>query len=146
MSQNIILNKEYFKNVLRTFKNSNEIYFLLDFKNLTKNKKIKKQMKLPKKTKRFCPKCNERTEQKIGLVSIGHKRGSLKRGSLIRAKKRGAMPGKGNKGRYGSKPAIKSWKRKTKSTTRKVIIYLCKKCGKSRHAKKSRRVSKILIE
>lgn len=102
-------------------------------------------MKIPKKTNRFCPYCKKRTEQKIDLVSTGHKRGTLKRGSLIRAKKRGAMPGKGNKGRYGSKPAIKSWKRKTKSTTRKVLIYTCQICKKSKLAKHSRRVSKILI-
>ena len=103
-------------------------------------------MKVPKTTKRFCPFCKERTEQKIDLVSTGGKRGTLKRGSLIRAKKRNAMPGKGNKGKFGSKKAIKSWKRKTKTTTRKVVIYKCKECKKSKHAKHSRRVSKIIIE
>ena len=103
-------------------------------------------MKVPKKTKRFCPKCKKRTEQKIGLVSTGVKRGTLKRGSLTRAKQRNAFPGKGNKGRYGSKPAIKNWKRKTKTSTRKVLIYTCQVCKKSRHANHSRRVSKLLIE
>jgi len=103
-------------------------------------------MKIPKKTTRYCPFCKKRTEHKIDIVGTGSKRGSLKRGSLTRAKKRNAMPGKGNKGRYGSKPAIKSWKRKTKTTTRKVLIYTCQECKKSKHAKKSKRVSKILIE
>ncbi len=103
-------------------------------------------MKVPKTTKRFCPKCKKRTEQKIDLVGTGSKRGTLKRGSLVRAKLRGAMPGKGNKGKFGSKKAIKSWKRKTKVTTRKVLIYTCKECKKSRHAKNSRRVSRIAIE
>lgn len=102
-------------------------------------------MKLPKTTKRFCPFCKKRTEQKIDLVSTGKKRGTLKWGSLARAKKRGAMPGKGNKARWGSKPAIKKWKRKTKTTTRKVLIYTCQECKKSKHAKHSRRISKILI-
>jgi len=102
-------------------------------------------MKLPKKTTRFCPFCKKRTEQKIDLVSTGSKRGTLKRGSLARAKKRNAMPGKGNKGKLGSKPAVKAWKRKTKATTRKVVIYTCKECKKSKHAKHSRRVSKIII-
>ena len=102
-------------------------------------------MNLPKTTKRYCPFCKKKTEQKIDLVSTGSKRGTLKRGSLVRAKKRNAMPGKGNKGKYGSKPAIKAWKRKTKTTTRKVIIYKCKECKKSKHAKKSKRVSKLLI-
>ena len=102
-------------------------------------------MKVPKTTKRFCPKCKKRTEQKIDLVSTGAKRGTLKRGSLARAKQRGLNRGKGNQGRY-SKPAIKSWKRKTKSTTRKVMIYKCQECKKSTLAKKSRRVSRIAIE
>jgi large subunit ribosomal protein L44e len=102
-------------------------------------------MKLPKKTKRFCPKCKTHTEHKIDVVSTGHKRGSLKYGSLLRAKLRGAMPGKGNKGRY-SKPAVKSWKRKSKTTTRKVLIYKCSVCKKSHQSPKSRRVSKIIFE
>jgi ribosomal protein L44E len=103
-------------------------------------------MKLPKKTKRFCPKCKKNTEQKIDIVSTGHKRGALKWGSLTRAKVRGAMPGKGNKGRWGSKKAIKSWKRKTKTSMRRVLIYTCQVCKKSMHSKHSRRVSKIQIE
>jgi len=102
-------------------------------------------MKIPKTTTRYCPYCKKKTEQKIGLVSTGFKRGTLTWGSLTRAKSRGKARGKGNKGRWGSKPAIKSWKRKTKTTTRKVLIYTCKECGKSKLAKKSRRVSKILI-
>lgn len=101
-------------------------------------------MKMPKKTKRFCPFCKAHTEQKVDLVSTGHKRGTLKYGSLWRAKKRGAMPGTGNKGRY-SKRAVKSRKMKTKTTTRKVLIYTCQKCKKSLHAQ-SRRVSKIVFE
>jgi len=101
-------------------------------------------MKMPKKTKRFCKFCNKRTEQKIDLVSTGHKRATLKRGSKERAKKRGAS-GKGSHGRY-SKPAVKSWKRKTKTTTKKVLIYTCQECKKSLHAKKGIRLSKILFE
>jgi len=101
-------------------------------------------MKVPKKTIRFCPFCKKRTEQKIDLVSTGHKRGTLKRGSLERAAKRNLM-GLGNHGKR-SRKAIKSWKRKTKTTTRKVLIYTCKICKKSKHAKNSRRVTRILIE
>ena len=102
-------------------------------------------MKLPKKTKRFCPYCNEHTEQKIDVVSTGHKRGTLKWGSLTRARIRGAFPGTGNKGRY-SKRAVKSRKMKTKTTTRKVLIYTCQKCKKSKQTAKSRRVGKITFE
>jgi large subunit ribosomal protein L44e len=101
-------------------------------------------MKLPRKTKRFCPRCNEHTEQKIDIVSTGHKRGTLKYGSLWRARKRGAMPGTGNKGRYSRRPP-KQQKMKTKTTTRKVLIYTCQKCKKSNLAQ-SRRVSKIVFE
>ena len=100
-------------------------------------------MKIPKKTNRFCPYCKKKTEQKIDLVSTGHKRGTLKRGSLERAKLRHLM-GMGNRGKR-SRKAIKSWKRKAKVTTRKVLIYTCSVCKKSKHAKKSWRVSKIMI-
>lgn len=101
-------------------------------------------MNVPKETKRFCPHCKKRTDQKIGVVGTGNKRGTLARGSLARAKLRNQNSGMGNKGRY-SKPAIKSWKRKTKTTTRKVMIFKCKECGKSKIAAKSRRVSKLLV-
>ena len=103
-------------------------------------------MKLPKKTKRYCPYCKKQTEQKLSLVSTGGKRGTLKRGSLERAKKRGAFPGKGNRGRWGSRPAVGKWKRKTKSTKRLVILYTCKECKKSKPTAKSKRVSKIQLE
>jgi large subunit ribosomal protein L44e len=102
-------------------------------------------MKLPRKTKRYCPKCKEHTEQKIDLVSTGHKRGTLKWGSLARAKLRGSLPGTGNKGRYSRRPP-KQQKMKTKTTTRKVLIYTCQKCKKSNQSAKSRRVSKIVFE
>jgi len=101
-------------------------------------------MKVPKKTIRFCPFCKKRTEQKIDLVSTGGKRGALKRGSLERAKLRGIM-GMGNHGKR-SRKAIKSWKRKTKTSMRKVLIYKCLTCKKSKHAKNSRRVNKLIIE
>jgi len=101
-------------------------------------------MKLPKKINRFCPYCKKKTEQKIDLVKTGIKRGTLKKGSLQRAKQRGLNRGKGNMGRY-SKPAIKKWRRKTKTTTRKVLIYTCQECKKSKHSNHSRRVSKLLI-
>lgn len=102
-------------------------------------------MKLPKKTKRYCPYCNGHTEQKIDIVSTGHKRGALKWGSLTRARMRGSFPGTGNKGR-SSRKAVKSRKMKTKTTTRKTLIYTCQKCKKSTQSAKSRRVGKIAFE
>lgn len=102
-------------------------------------------MKLPKKVKRLCPYCKKQTDQKLKLVSTGGKRGTLKRGGIARAKKRGLGVGFGNKGKWGSKPAVGKWKRKTKSTKRLVIQYTCSVCGKSKQGA-SRRVSKILFE
>ena len=101
-------------------------------------------MKLPKKINRFCPFCKKKTPHKIDLVSTGKKRGTLKYGSLSRAKLRGQNRGPGNQGRY-SLPPVKKRKRKTKTTTRKVLIYTCQECKKSKHAKHSRRISKLLI-
>jgi len=101
-------------------------------------------MKMPKTTKRYCRKCKTHTMHKADLVSTGHKRGTLKRGSLDRAKKRGTMTGIGNQGKR-SRPAIKSWKRKTKTTTRKVLTYKCSECKKSTISR-SRRVSKLVLE
>ena len=101
-------------------------------------------MKIPKKTQRYCPFCKKRTEQKIDVVSTGHKRGTLAYGSLSRAKKRGKARGMGNWGRY-SKKAVKAWKRKTKTTMRRVVLYTCQECKKSKPANHSRRVSKIIV-
>lgn len=103
-------------------------------------------MKKVKKTKRYCPICKKHTEQKVGLVSSGHKRGSLKRGSIPRVKKRGLGRGMGNLGRWGSKPAIAKWKRKTKSTKKTNFLYTCVECKKSTMQKKGLRAGKVSLE
>jgi large subunit ribosomal protein L44e len=103
------------------------------------------RMKLPKKTRRYCPKCKEHTEQKIDIVSTGHKRGTLKYGSKERAKMRGQINGTGNQGRFSRRPP-KQQTLKSKTTTRKVLIYTCQKCKKSNQSAKSHRVSKIQFE
>ncbi|MFH1248820.1 MAG: hypothetical protein V1660_01575 [archaeon] len=103
-------------------------------------------MKKPKKTKRYCPVCKKHTDQKISLVSSGHKRGSMKKGSAPRAKLRGRGRGYGNLGKWGSKPAIASWKRKTKSTKKANVMYTCSICSKSRLQKKGIRTTKMIIE
>ena len=102
-------------------------------------------MKLPKLTKRYCPKCNKTTEQKIKQVSAGSKKGTLKRGSKIRARLRGKARGIGNLGRY-SKPAVSKFKKKTKTTKKPQILYTCSVCGKSKNKRKGIRVSKLVIE
>ena len=103
-------------------------------------------MKIPKKTKRFCPYCRKKTEQKIKLVGTGFKRGTLTRGSISRAKKRGLGRGIGNKGKWGSKPAISKNKRKTKTTKKTNIMYTCTVCSKSKYQKKGKRAGKQLQE
>ncbi|MGC9309325.1 MAG: 50S ribosomal protein L44e [Candidatus Nanoarchaeia archaeon] len=102
--------------------------------------------KAPKKTRRYCPFCKKQTEQKVKVMSTGHKRGTLKRGSIQRAKLRGKGRGIGNKGKWGSKPAVNSYKRRTKTTTKKVLIYTCQECNKSKNAKKGIRLSKLTQE
>ncbi len=99
-------------------------------------------MKIPKTTKRFCPYCNKRTEQKIKLVGTGGKRGSLRRGGIPRAKKRGLGIGIGNKGKWGSKPAVSKFKRKSKTSKKVNIMYTCSVCKKSKYQRKGIRMGK----
>ena len=105
-------------------------------------------MKIPKKTKRYCPYCKKKTEQKIKIVSSGAKRGTLTRGSISRAKKRGLGIGIGNKGKWGSKPPVTKFKRKTKTTKKPNVMYTCNECGKSKYRSSTRnkRTSKAIQE
>jgi large subunit ribosomal protein L44e len=103
-------------------------------------------MKIPKKVNRYCPYCKKKTDQKVKMVSTGGKRGSMKRGSLLRAKKRGLNRGIGNKGRWGSKPAVSKFKRKTKTTKKTNIMYTCQVCKKSKYQKKGIRSGKQVQE
>lgn len=68
----------------------------------------------------------------------------LSRGSTSRLKARGLRSGYGNKGKY-SKPAVKSWKMKTKVTKRITIVYKCKSCNKMKGIKKAIRSGRIEI-
>jgi ribosomal protein L44E len=88
-------------------------------------------MKIPKKTKRFCPHCNKVTEQKIKQVSTGAKKGALTRGARSRIKLRGKDRGIGNHGKYSKRPGSK-WKKKTKTTKKAVLLYTCLTCNKSK--------------
>src|SRR3989338_5535701 len=105
-------------------------------------------MKLPKTTNRYCPHCNGKTNHKIKLVSTGFKRGALTRGSIARAKLRGRGRGIGNKGKWGSKPAITKNKRKSKTTKKTNIMYVCEKCGKAHYRKgrRNKRTGKVVQE
>jgi len=105
-------------------------------------------MKIPKKTKRYCPYCKKRTEQKIKVVGTGFTRGTLTRGSKPRARLRGLARGIGNLGKWGSKPAQTKHKRKTKTNKKTNIMYTCMVCKKSKYraARRNKRVGKILQE
>lgn len=102
-------------------------------------------MKLPKEKKRYCKYCKKHTAHKVVLVTSSKQRSSLKRGSTVRAKLRGHR-GFGNLGRWGSKPAVTKWKRKTKHTKKTNIIYTCEECKKSIVQKKGKRTSKIAFK
>lgn len=102
-------------------------------------------MKYPKSTKRFCPYCKKKTEQKVKLVSTGSQRGSLRYGSKQRAMLRGKNRGIGNKGRW-SKPAVSKFKRKSKTTKKTNIMYTCKVCNKSKYQYKGIRSGKQVQE
>jgi large subunit ribosomal protein L44e len=103
-------------------------------------------MKIVKKTKRYCPFCKKHTEQKISFVSSGHKRSAMRKGSIERAKLRGRGRGYGNLGKWGSKPPITRWKRKTKSTKKTNLLYTCTQCKKSCGQKKGDRTGKMVME
>jgi ribosomal protein L44E len=103
-------------------------------------------MKIPKETKRFCPHCNKRTEQKIKVVGTGFSRGTMTRGGgKKRAMLRGLGRGIGNLGKR-SKPAITKNKRKSKTTKKTNFMYTCKVCGKSKYQKKGIRAGKVVQE
>ncbi len=90
-------------------------------------------MKVPKKMRKYCPKCNKYTEM---AVSQSKQRGKnkthpLSRGSRARMRKRNLDRGYGNKGSL-SRGAISSWKMTGAKTSKKLNLTLkCKECGKS---------------
>ena len=103
-------------------------------------------MKIKKETNRYCPFCLKHTKQKIAEVK-GKERGSLKKGSLQRAYKRGRGRGFGNVGKYGSKPPISKWKRTGAKTSKKTNIkYTCLTCKKSTIQKQGVRTRKLVFE
>ena len=105
-------------------------------------------MKIPKTVNRYCPHCNKKTPQKVKLIGTGFKRGALTRGSIIRAKMRGRGTGIGNKGKWGSKPAISKNKRKSKTTKKTNIMYVCSTCGKAKYraGRRNKRTGKVVQE
>ena len=91
---------------------------------------------------RYCPYCRKHTIHKVSVVKSGHKRGSLKRGSITRAKLRGLGIGFGNKGRWGSKPT-KPKMTGAKSSKKTNLMYTCEVCKKSHLQNQGFRLKKL---
>jgi len=100
-------------------------------------------MKIPKEIKRLCPYCKKHTTHK---VSASKKRApsSLAHASKYRAKLRGKGRGCGNRGKYGSKPAITKWKMTGKKSSKKTDFrYECKECKKTHMQSSGIRAKKV---
>jgi len=103
-------------------------------------------MNLPKQVKRYCKHCKKHTLHKIGIVK-GKERSSLKKGSIQRARKRGRGQGYGNKGKWGSKPAISKWKRTGAKISKKTNLkYICGECKKTSIQRQGIRTKKVEVK
>ncbi len=103
-------------------------------------------MKLPKETRRYCPYCKKHTLASVATAKQKARSSGrpLSRWSAVRTRLRNYRAGTGNLGRF-SKPAVKSWKRKTKTTKRITVTYTCKECKKTKQIKKAIRAGRIEI-
>lgn len=100
-------------------------------------------MHIPKQKHIHCPFCKKHTIHKIAIVK-GKERGSLKHGSIQRAKKRGRGVGYGNLGKWGSKPAISKFKRTGAKVSKKTNLkYTCDVCKKTHVQNKGIRAKKV---
>ncbi len=102
-------------------------------------------MKLPKKTKRYCPFCRKQQEMSISQSkAVGrNKAHPMSRGSRSRMRARGLNRGAGNQGRLSRKPIL-SRKMYGKKTSKKTDLrYKCKVCSKSLPQRKGFRAKKI---
>jgi len=106
-------------------------------------------MKLPKQKKRFCKHCKKNMNHKIGLVKAKGRSAthSLSHGGKHRAKGRGLTRGYGNKGKWGSKPAISKFKRTGAKISKKIVLkYTCSQCGKSSQSSNPFRAKRTVFE
>ena len=103
-------------------------------------------MKFPKTIKTYCKYCKKHTDHSVSQARV-RERGSLKKGSIERAKKRGLGRGYGNLGKYGSKPAISKWKRTGSKSSKRIDLRLkCNICKKTRVKALGSRVKKFSLE
>lgn len=103
-------------------------------------------MKFPKQVRRYCKSCKTHTTQKVGEVK-GRERGSLKHGSIQRARKRGRGRGFGNLGKWGSKPALSKFKMTGAKGSKKTNLrFTCTVCKKTNIQNKGFRTKKLVFE
>lgn len=89
-------------------------------------------MKVPKKIKRYCPKCKKHTEMAVNEAKKRTRSTShpMSRGSNSRMMARGLRRGYGNHGKF-SKPAISKFKRTGAKVSKKTDLrYKCSVCNK----------------
>jgi large subunit ribosomal protein L44e len=100
-------------------------------------------VKVPKQTKRYCPKCKVHTDQKITLSKNRGRNASrpLSKGSKVRVQLRGQRRGAGNQGKY-SKPTKPKMSGK-KLTKKSDFRYKCSKCNKTSMQSQGKRAKKI---
>jgi large subunit ribosomal protein L44e len=102
-------------------------------------------MKFPQKVNRYCPNCKKHTLQAVSVAKQKSRSSAHPNSRGSRAHLRGQGVGFGNKGRWGSKPPIKNWKRKTKATKKLGVLYTCSVCKKTKGIKKGIRTSRLEI-
>ena len=101
-------------------------------------------MKIPKTRRIYCPFCKKHTLHKVTEVK-GKTRGTLKRGSIARARLRGRGQGFGNKGRWGSKPT-KPKRSGSKISKKANLLLRCEICKKAHNPSKMLRAKKIELK
>ncbi|MEK6940481.1 MAG: hypothetical protein AABW49_01105 [Nanoarchaeota archaeon] len=103
-------------------------------------------MKLPKTKKMYCKHCKHHTTFSVAQAKK-RERGTLKKGSMLRLKKRGSgLAGYGNKGRYSRKP-ITQYKRTGAKLSKKVDLrFKCNTCNKTMVQSKGLRIKKPVFE
>ena len=103
-------------------------------------------MKLTKQVNHYCPFCKKHTLQEI-MIAKKRDRGSLKRGSLQRGRKRGRGRNFGNTGRWGSKPPITKFNRTgAKQSKKPDLRYKCSVCNKMSVQAHGIRVKKLELK
>lgn len=106
-------------------------------------------MKLPKQKKKYCKHCKKSTLQKVSLTKTKGRSAthSMSHGGKNRALLRGRGQGYGNKGKWGSKPAISKFKRTGAKVSKKVVLkFTCSICGKSSQSAKGFRSKRTVFE